>query len=885
MTEPTPPDILWLERVRRDDIASVGGKAANLGELIGAGFPVPPGFVVTAPACRKFFESIDLGREVAALGGLSDAERARRCAAIGRKIREAEVHGELEEAILSAHRTLVERCGPELVCVVRSSATAEDLGEASFAGQHGTYYYVDRSRLIPMISNCWASLWSEEAVSYRATHGIDHAAAYMAVVVQQMIPAQVSGVAFTVNPVTGARDEIVIESSWGMGAAIVDGRVTPDRYVLGREGLEVEERRIARKRFRVSTTMRGGPEGRILDVPLADQHAGTLSTEQAIDVARLAVRAEQHFGAAQDVEWAMSDAVLHVLQSRPVTVAGPKAFCKNDGGGKYVLFKPLAENFTDPLTPLTANLWLQGPVAAATVVIGGRIYFDVGKLKGLFPFKLADGDVAQLLYLSTEGLPAKLKISLLRLPLTVLFATAVYLTYANAYARSANLPTEFMDRYRHLAESVDRDPSYGVRETIRELFLGGSLGRMLRAPLGNQALLVNTSAARYFVWFALLKRMLRRYLPDLAADALGVITSGGEGVLSAETGRRIWSLAAEAKRNEVVRRIVVDNAPERALTALRSAPAAAAFLRELDRFLATFGHRALKEFEFSAPRWEEDPGPVLGMVRNYLLAEADPEEHERQVARRREELYRTMEARLARRPLERALGLRTRLIRYATKRVKYFATLRENSRFYWSMGAYIVRKKILRLEATLIEQGRLKCKDDIFFLEWSEVERLSDGRFEWRDVEERIAVRRRERVRLSKVTPPRMVGIERTAPSAVAAGEGDRTVLPGQSASPGHKEGVARVILDPAHDVELRPGEILVAPYTDPAWTPLFLTAGAAVVEVGSFLSHAGTVAREYGLPCVVDVADCTSRIRTGDRLLVDGDAGLVRVLSQSGAS
>lgn len=885
MSAVSSSDTLWLEHVGRNDVTLAGGKGANLGELIHAGFPVPPGFVVTAPACRRFFESINLADDVAVLGRLGGEERRRQCEAIARKVREARIPEPLEAAVLAAHQRLTERCGGELVCVVRSSATAEDLGEASFAGQHGTYYYVDRSRLLPMISSCWASLWREEAVSYRDTHGIDHAAALMAVVVQQMIPADVSGVAFSVNPVTGARDEIVIESSWGMGAAIVDGRVTPDRFVLAREGLEVRQRRVARKKFRVSTTMRGGPEGRVLEVPVADQHEGTLSVAQAQAVAGLTVRAEECFGAAQDVEWALADGVLHVLQSRPVTVVGKKAFCRNAAGGKYVLFKPLIENFTDPLTPLTANLWMQWPITAAGAVIGGRVYFDVRKIKWLVPFKLTDAEVAQLLSLRAEGLPAKLTISPLRLPFTVVFAVAAYLTFANAYARSSDLPSTFMDRYRRLAESVDADSRYGVRETLRMLALGGSLARLLRAPLGDQVLLVNTTAVRYMLWFALLKRLLRRYLPDLPADALSVITSGGEDVRSAETGRRIWALAVEAKRHEAVHRVIRDSTPERALAAVRTMPEAGPFLRALKEFLDTFGHRALKEFEFRSPRWEEDPGPVVGMVRNYLLADADPEEHERQVARKRHDLNQEIAAQLANRPFERVLKLRTRLIRHAARRVRYFATLRENSRFYWSMGAYIIRKKILELERTLIAQGRLKCKDDVFFLEWSELEQLRDGGLGWRDVEERIAQRRREHVRLSKLSPPRMVGIESTEPERGATTPAEGVLLLGQSASPGRKEGVARVILDPAHDVELRPGEILVAPYTDPAWTPLFLTAGAAVVEVGSFLSHAGTVAREYGLPCVVDVTDCVTRIRTGDRVQVDGDAGLVRVLSRSGGS
>lgn len=869
-------EIQRLEDARRGDAAVVGGKAANLGDLIAHGFPVPPGFVVTASAYRRFAAAAGLDTLVGDLTAAPSTQAGPLRAAIVERIRSAAVPDDLVRAILAEHRALLARSGASHLCVVRSSGTAEDLAAASFAGQHGTYYYVDEAGLLPMIRSCWASLWTESVVSYRAARGMDHGAAQMAVIVQRQIAAEISGVTFTANPVTGATCEIVIEASWGMGAAIVDGRVTPDRYVFTRDGLVLRERKLSRKRFRISTTMRSGPEGRLLDVPPEQQYAGTLPEELARSVAAVAVRAEEHFGAPQDVEWAIARGELHVLQSRPITAVGRKPFCRNARGGKYVLFKPVVENFTEPLTPLTLSLWLQGMVGLPLVVIGGRLYFDVAKLRRVFPFTLTDDEVAQLLYLSADGVRPRLRLALTRLPLLALVGGLILLMYANVYARTAHLPADFMDGFRRFAGSVDRDARYGPREAMRELFLGTSLRQRLIAPLAHQVLLVNTSSARYMVWFGVLKRLLTRWLPDARPDALGLLASGGPGMLSAETGRRLHGLALEARRSDAIRRLLLERPPEHVLPILRSTPDAADFVRELDVFLATFGHRALKEFEFKAPRWEEDPVPVLGMIRNYLLAGGGSDDHDRRAAERRAELDRA---------IERALGVQKHILRWVAGRVRYLAMLRENSRFYWVLGAYVVRKKILRLEATLIAQGRLKCQDDIFFLEWPEVEQLRAGRLGWTDVESLIGQRRREYVRLSKVTPPRVIGIEPSAGASVAAPETETgTILRGQSASAGRHEGSARVILDPEHNVELGHGEVLVAPYTDPAWTPLFLTAGAAVIEVGSFLSHAGTVAREYGLPCVVDVADCTARIRTGDRLVVDGDAGVVHIVATAEA-
>ena len=873
------PDVRWLHEVRRTDVPLVGGKAANLGELVANGFPVPPGFVVTAPACRRFFEAIELAAQLADLNAASSADRDVVLARIAARIREAPLPRELEQEIRDAHAELRAQVGPALVCVVRSSATAEDTGSASFAGQHGTYYYVDEPRLIVMVRNCWASLWSLEAVTYRATQGVDHATAWMAVIVQQMVPSQVSGVTFTVNPVTGDRDAIVIESSWGMGAGIVDGRVTPDRYVLRRPGLGVVERRIAQKRVRVSTTLRPDAVGRVVQVPHEQRLAETISSATAAEIARWALRAEAVFGSPQDVEWAVAGDTMYVLQSRPVTVSGRQSFCRNAAGGKYVLFKPLAENFTDPITPLTANLFLQGIPGRAIALVGGRAYLDLALVRRILPLRLTDEELAGFLYLSGER-RVRPRLAPARLPAALVLGAFMLLSYANFMVRTAHLPADFMDGFRRAAERYDRDDDVGPAATWRELMLGWFPG-VLFMPAGRQVLFLNVLSMRYFMWMAALRAVLRHYVPDLPRDALGVLTSGSEGVLSAEAGRRIRELAHAARANEAVARLLRDHSGTEALEILRATPAAAEFVAQLDAFLQVYGHRAVREFEFRSLRWEEEPAQVLGLVRNLMAADPGAADHEAATQRRRSELARAIADRLAARPLERKFGLRRRLIDYLAGRVKHYARIRENSRFYWVMAAYVTRKKLLRLEARLIREGRLRTRDDIFFLELHEIEDLEQGRRAWSDVEPRIAARRRDYVRFSKMTPPRTIGLDSSGETA-APPPLDATVLKGETASPGRCEGPARVILDPSVDAALAPGEILVAPYTDPAWTPLFLTAGAAVVEVGSFLSHAGTVAREYGLPCVVDVAECTTRIRTGDRLAVDGDHGEVRILSRA---
>ena len=871
--------ILGLDEVGRGDVAVAGGKGANLGELVEKGFPVPPGFVVSAQACEAFFKTVGLHELLHAMGEPADGKADSACQRIQQAIAAADIPTDLSRDVLSAYDDLVRQRGAQILCAVRSSATAEDLGDASFAGQHATYYYVQRDNLLNMIKSCWASLWNPEAVSYRTTQGIDHGSVFMAVVVQEMIASEVSGVTFTANPVTGNTDEIVTESSWGMGAAIVDGRVTPDHYVVSREGLALKEKRIAHKRFMVPPSIEDRPGARLRDVPHNLRHRETLSPEKAREVARWAIRAEAHFGSAQDIEWAMTDGRFYMLQSRPITVMGHQEIGSNETG-QYVVFKPLVENFTDPLTPLTWDL-MQRVAPPGMKLIGGRAYLYLKPMRMLLPFKMTDADLVRLVYEMGAKKP-ELKLSFVKLPLFLCFVLLTYLLCGVFYARTRRLPDDFMDGYRDLCRQVDADGSMGPVDAIRRLWPW--YWARFFDPAGLMVLLVNLSAPRYMFFMDILGKVLRRWIPDIGEDAESLLCSGTEGVLSAEMGRGIWDLAREAKSNRTVRSILTDNKPDKVLPLLEEEPEAKPFLQRLERFLSTNGHRALKELELQSVRWEENPAPVLGMVKNYLLVESDPAAHEKKVAETRRTLWQEICGRLDRLPLERRFGFRRWAIRYLAGRTRHFAKMRENSRFYHVMGLYFVRKKILEIERQLIAQGKLRCRDDIFYLHCDEIEKTQSGELEWLDLEDRIRERRMEHIRLSKMAPPRTVGVKLPAepdPSP-EAGDADH-VLKGQPASPGSYEGIAHVILDPSIDIEIKPGEILVAPYTDPAWTPLFLTAGAAVVEVGSYLSHAGTVAREFGMPCVVDLTGCTKRIHTGASVQVNGDRGWVRLVPAEG--
>lgn len=868
--------ILRFNEIGRKDVAIAGGKGANLGELVGKGFPVPPGFVISAHACESFFRAIELSKEFDDLNKASQDDLKNQCKKIQKIIEQAKIPPDLTEAVLKAHDELVKSRTNNILCAVRSSATAEDLGDASFAGQHATYYYVDRDRLLLMVKHCWASLWSPEAVSYRTTQGISHGSVFMAVVVQEMIRSEISGVTFTANPVSGSRDEIVTESSWGMGAAIVDGRVTPDHYIVERDGFKLREKRIADKRFMVPSCLEEGSATRLQEVPHGMRQKETLSLDLIQKITQIAVEAEEHFGNPQDIEWAIADGQVYMLQSRPITVMGREDI-ERDIKGQYVVFKPLVENFTDPVTPLTGDIYQLFFAPPLFRTIKGWMYVNVRAFLMILPFKISDENMADLLY----GLGTKtpdMKFSPVKFLFSLCLMFFSYLMFGVFFGRTRGLPGNFMDGFRKLSQKVDDDPAYDLFKTSERLLSG----TRIFDPAGNQVMLVNLSAGRYFLSIGLLEKLLRRWLPDMRGDSASLLCSGSEGVLSAEMGRGIWALAKEAKRHKTVRELLEKHKPEKVLSELKAEPEAKNFLEQLNRFLSINGHRGLKELELRSPRWEENPAPVLGMVRNYMLVETDPGEHEKEVDQTRRELEKKIRKNLEKYNLETLLRPRWRIIRYLANRTKYFSRMRENSRFYHIMGFHIIRKKVLRIEAEFIRQGKLKCKGDVFFLHMNEVERLQAGELAWRDVEDRIRERRMEHIRLSKTTPPKSIGIKLKEASLFGMKDVEGGVtFRGQPASSGNYSGIARIILDPSIDIELRPGEVLIAPYTDPAWTPLFLTAGAAIVEVGSYLSHAGTVAREFGMPCVVDLPDCTKRIHTGLKVQVDGDQGIVRLLSE----
>ncbi|HJV99777.1 MAG TPA: PEP/pyruvate-binding domain-containing protein [Arthrobacter sp.] len=907
--------ILGLERVGAGMLPLVGGKAANLGELLSAGLPVPEGFCITTEAYRRATAGTQEGRQQDAdhsenrsLPQLHQAlnEHARTGTAHGdlralatlagrarELIRSAEVPPDIAAAIRQAYAAL----GTDVPVAVRSSATAEDLPSASFAGQQDTYLnVVGAADVVEAVRNCWASLWTDRAVSYRAELGIDASTVALAVVVQRMVDAATAGVMFTANPLTGRRQQAVIDASPGLGEAVVSGSVNPDHFVVDPETGRVSERRLGDKRFLVRALPGGGTE------TLAMPDAGTdacLTDRQAAELARLGLQAERHFGAPQDTEWAIdSDGRLWLTQSRPITTLYPLPERAADGAGTrvYLCFS-LAQGLTRPITPMglaTFRLIASSVARAARFDVpeprngpspyaeaGQRIYFDLTAVarstigRRIVPrvFDVMEARSAAVLRRVFEdprfAVTNRTPLGLLRHVVPV----AVHARAPETILRALFRPEAALRRVNRFAHEFGKSLGLGPGATPlerldhAEFVLGNRLFPIVPAVLPLPAL-----------GFAMLELAGRLLGGDNRWDDLQKVLRGLPNNVTTEMDLELWRLATVI-RDDGGSSTAVRGQPPAALAQQFNAGQLPAVLQSgLARFLDRYGQRAVAEVDVGMPRWSDDPTHILGVLANYLRMEDTRLAPDVQFSTAAEQAEETVERLVAE---ARARGrLRGAVVRAALRRARLFAGLRELPKYQIVVGLAEVRHQLQQVGKALAAAGSIAVPDDIFFLDFSEARRGLGGSTP-PDLCSLVAGRREAYAReLERRHVPRLLLSDGTEPEAVPAGGPNAAplvpgTLSGSPASAGIVSAEARVILDPV-GAHLEPGEILVAPSTDPGWTPLFLTAGGLVMEMGGPNSHGAVVAREYGIPAVVGVPDATVLLSSGQKITVDGAAGTV---------
>ncbi|MET8761723.1 PEP/pyruvate-binding domain-containing protein [Lentzea sp. NPDC004782] len=808
-------------------LATVGGKAANLGELTKAGLPVPQGFCVTTDAYRVVAEADELAS--------TTPENARRT------LLETPVPQEIRDAIVIAYREL----GDGVPVAVRSSATAEDLPFASFAGQQDTFLnVVGEDAVVDAVRRCWASLWTDRAVSYRETNGIDHTTTYLAVVVQRMVQSAVSGVMFTANPVTGKRDQIVIDASPGLGEAVVSGAVNPDHFVV--DGGEIVEKRLGDKRFLIRSLPGGGTE----HVEAGENEEPCLADGQIHALAVLGRKVQAHYGSPQDTEWAIdADGELHLTQARPITTLFPLP--DNPDGGAHVYFCfSLAQGLERPITPMgraafreiarsAFEIVIGDPASQSYVESGERIFFDftkvlqsrvgrevVTRLLGVMEARSSEVlrslfDDPRFAIRNSSATPALKRV----LRLARRFSLPVTAVKALVNPEKAVRNALLMER-----EVLERSAALPVEQALRRCVVP-MLPRLAPTALVGFAML------------GLVGKVVK-----VRPGELQTVLRGLPNNITTEMDMAMWDLAQEIRRDPV------------ALQQFQNGERPAA----LDRFLAKWGHRAVAEIDLGLPRWSDDPTHVIGVVRNFLRVEDENAAPDVVFARGAAEAEAMIET-LARRAWGRGW-----FVRFALRRTRLLAGLREYPKYLVITLFGALRKRVSEIGAQLAADGRLDAAEDVFFLDFEEMRSLQG---ELRAiVAERREVYDRE---MRRRHIPRVLLSDGTEPEAVHHGTPAEGDLVGTPASAGTVTGIARVVMDPV-GAHLEPGEILVAPSTDPGWTPLFLTAGGLVMEMGGANSHGAVVAREYGIPAVVGVREAVTRIRTGERITVDGSTGAV---------
>ena len=874
--------VLDFDRIDATMLATVGGKAANLGEMARAGLPVPPGVCVTTEAYRMVVSGADLDGILDALDAVPAGDVPALTALAGRA-RGALLAAPTPPAVADAVRTAYGRLGQDAPVAVRSSATAEDLPSASFAGQQDTYLnVVGADAVVDAVARCWASLWTDRAVVYRATNGIDHRAVHLAVVIQRMIDAEVAGVLFTADPVTGRRRQAVIDASPGLGEAVVSGAVNPDHFVVDTVTGVILHRRHGDKRVSVRALPGGGVE--YVDAPPSGD--ACLTDDQVRALAALGDRVERHYGSPQDTEWAIDAAGTPWLtQARPITTLYPPTPVSPDGDLRVYFCFSVAQGLTRPITPMgLAAFRLIGTSAmrefglpVADALRGPRGFADPGQRVFIDFTAIIRSRVGRFAMPKVLGvMEARSAVVMRRLFDDPRFSVTQHSRrpFARSVLRLAARHQIPLRLVRALAnpDRLHRELDAVPADIRRSLSLPATATPAERLDLVEKALATDVfplaprvlgPAAGGFIMLALGGK-----LAGSRPGELQTVLRGLPHNVTTAMDLDLWHLAHAIRQDEAATALLLTTPAADLAARWRAGTLPETVQTGLNAFLSTYGERAVAEIDIGIPRWSDDPQHVIGVVANYLRLDDDRAAPDAVFARGADEAVR-MVATL----VQRSGSLARPVVRFALDRARRLAGVREMPKYLLIVALAQLRAHLQRVGEALATDGRITAPDDIFMLTTAEARSGLTGT----DLRDLVAARRDAyATELHRRHVPRVLFSDGTEPEATAvAVDAPNGSLVGTAASAGTITGTARVILEPV-GAHLEPGEILVAPSTDPGWTPLFLTAGGLVMEMGGANSHGAVVAREYGIPAVVGVPDATTRIATGDRITVDGTTGTV---------
>jgi len=868
--------VLGFQDIDKTKLSVVGGKGANLGELARIeGIHVPDGFCIATAAYKRIIEespSINGLLDQLSLLKLKDRDRISQLSSAIRGIIEGtmipqDISDEITQCLL--------QLGEKDAYAVRSSATAEDLPTASFAGQQDTYLnIIGKDAILKHISRCWASLFTDRAVTYRIQNGFDHRKVHLSVVIQKMVFPDVAGILFTADPVTSNRKVVSIDASFGLGEALVSGLVNADNYKV-RNG-EILEKKISTKKLAIYALQDGGTQERTIESERQSQQA--LTDEQILSLTRMGRRIEEHFGYPQDIEWCVADGTIYIVQSRPITTLYPIPDV-NDGQNHVYVSVGHQQMMTDAMKPLGLSFFLlitYAPMFKA----GGRLFVDVA-------YNLASPDSREMIINVLGQSDPLIKDALMTIVERGDFIKSVPDEEKEPSPGKGNkvvLPEVFRGKFECnpaiVADLIQssRTSIEQLKQTIRTKagtdlfdFILEDMEELKKILTDPQGLGVIMAAVDASAW---INEKMNMWLGEKnAADTLSQSVPNN---ITSEMGLELLDVADVIRPYPEVIAYLQQVKEEDFLDQLVKLDGGQVTRDAIEAYLNKYGMRCTGEIDITKTRWSEKPATLVPMILSNIKNFAPNASKQKFEQGRQEALQKEHEL------LERLRYLpdgeqKAKETKQMIDLIRTFIGYREYPK-YGMISRYFVYKQALLKEAEqLVQAGIIREKADIYYLTFEELREV----VRTRTLDDQMISKRQDEYKgYEKLTPPRVM----TSDGEILTGRYKRENLPagaiaGLAVSAGVIEGRARVILSMT-DADLSEGDILVTSFTDPSWTPLFVSIKGLVTEVGGLMTHGAVIAREYGLPAVVGVENATKLIRDGQRIRVNGTEGYVETLS-----
>jgi len=862
--------VLGFREMDRRQLLLVGGKGLNLGELSRIpGINVPDGFCITTEGYQMTVEENKAFQALLDQLTTLQADDREQIGEISGRIRQLLLAVEIPADVVSTVADYLSKLGVEHAYAVRSSATAEDLPHASFAGQHDTYLnIIGKESILHHIKKCWSSLFTDRAVTYRIKNGFDHRHVYLSVIVQQMVFPQASGILFTADPVTSNRKLLSIDASFGLGEALVSGLVTADGYKVRED--KIVDKRIAAKKLAIYGRKEGGTETKQIDPD--QQTIQTLTDQQILQLARIGRQIEAHFGCPQDIEWCVVDHIFYLVQSRPITTLYPIPETETEENHVYVSVGH-QQMMTDPMKPLGLSFFLLTTPAPMRKA-GGRLFVDV-------THQLASTISRNNLLKAMEQHDPLMKDTIMNIIKREDFIKMEPVDEKTSITTKGNtvIPEQFENNPAIVSDLIKRS-QLSIEELKANIqtktgsdlfdFILQDIKELKKILFDPQSSAVFLAAINASVW---INEKMNEWLGEKnAADTLSQSVPNN---ITSEMGLALLDVADVIRPYpeviDYLQSVKDDNFLEKIVHLEGGQEASNAFRA----FLKKYGMRCAGEIDITKTRWSEKPmtlvPTILGNIKNFEPnASRRKFEHGLHAALEKEQ---ELLGRLKQLPDgEQKVKETKRMI----DRIRHFIGYREYPK-YGMIHRYFVYKLALLKEAEkLVQAGIIHEKEDIFYLTFEELGEV----VRTYKLDDQIISKRKEEYKLyEKLTPPRVI----TSDGEIITGEYKRENLPAEAivglpVSSGIIEGRARVILT-MEDAVLEEGDILITSFTDPSWTPLFVSIKGLVTEVGGLMTHGAVIAREYGLPAVVGVENATKLIKDGQQIRVNGTEGYVEVL------